>query len=74
MLSLPLQKFKIRIEDPPRRKDMVFIGGSVLADVMKDKQQFWVTRAQYEEMGVDRMMESVYGVGTNKYYQSAVAE
>lgn len=74
MLSLPLQKFKIRIEDPPRRKDMVFIGGSVLADVMKDKQQFWVTRAQYEEMGVDRMMESVYGVGTNKYYQSAVVE
>ena len=69
-----MQKFKIRIEDPPRRKDMVFIGGSVLADVMKDKQQFWVTRAQYEEMGVDRMMESVYGVGTNKYYQSAVAE
>ena len=69
-----MQKFKIRIEDPPRRKDMVFIGGSVLADVMKDKQQFWVTRAQYEEMGVDRMMESVYGVGTNKYYQSAVVE
>ena len=30
-----LAKFKIRIEDPPRRKDMVFIGGAVLADVMK---------------------------------------
>jgi actin-related protein 2 len=30
-----LSKFKIRIEDPPRRKDMVFIGGAVLADVMK---------------------------------------
>lgn len=51
---------------------MVFIGGSVLADVMKDKQQFWITRAQYEEMGVDRMMESVYGVGTNKFYQNVV--
>ncbi|KAJ6223425.1 hypothetical protein RDWZM_001970 [Blomia tropicalis] len=66
-------KFKLRIEDPPRRKDMVFIGGSVLADVMKDKPQFWLTRANYEEMGIDKMMESVYGVGTNKYYQN-VAE
>ena len=38
-----LAKFKIRIEDPPRRKDMVFIGGAVLADVMKVK-----TRPQLE--------------------------
>ena len=30
-----LAKFKIRIKDPPRRKDMVFIGGAVFADVMK---------------------------------------
>merc|ERR1712183_580194 len=35
-----LSKFKIRIEDPPRRKDMVFIGGAVLADVMKAKEEF----------------------------------
>ena len=39
-----LAKFKIRIEDPPRRKDMVFIGGAVLADVMKDKEEFWMTK------------------------------
>ena len=31
-----LKKFKIKIEDPPRRKHMVFLGGSVLADIMKD--------------------------------------
>lgn len=30
-----LEKFKLRIEDPPRRKHMVFLGGSVLADIMK---------------------------------------
>lgn len=66
-----MKKFKIRIEDPPRRKDMVFIGGAVLADVMKDKEQFWLTRQQYEEMGIDRLMENKYGVGTNKYYQNA---
>merc|ERR1711941_150726 len=47
-----LSKFKIRIEDPPRRKDMVFIGGAVLADVMKDKEEFWMTKAEYEEQGV----------------------
>merc|ERR1712165_588660 len=48
-----LSKFKIRIEDPPRRKDMVFIGGAVLADVMKDKEEFWMTKAEYEEKGLN---------------------
>merc|ERR1712098_33780 len=48
-----LAKFKIRIEDPPRRKHMVFIGGAVLADVMKDKEEFWMTKAEYQEKGLD---------------------
>lgn len=47
-----LAKFKIRIEDPPRRKDMVFIGGAVLADIMKDRSDVWMTKAEYDEMGV----------------------
>ena len=34
-----LGKFKIRIEDPPRRKHMVFLGGAVLADIIKDKDE-----------------------------------
>jgi len=46
-----LSKFKIRIEDPPKRRNMVFIGGAVLADVMKDKEEFWMTKAEYEEKG-----------------------
>ena len=46
------QKFKIRIEDPPRRKHMVFLGGAVLADIMKDKDTFWMTRQEYEEKGL----------------------
>lgn len=49
---LGTQKFKIRIEDPPRRKDMVFIGGAVLADVMKDKESFWMSREEYNERGI----------------------
>ena len=47
-----LKKFKIGIEDPPRRKHMVFLGGSVLADIMKDKADFWITRQEYLEQGV----------------------
>lgn len=45
------QKLKIKIEDPPRRKDMVFIGGAVLAEVMKDKPNFWITNQEYQEEG-----------------------
>ncbi len=48
-----LSKFKIRIEDPPRRKDMVFIGGAVLANVMKDRDDFWMSKAEYQEQGIN---------------------
>lgn len=47
-----LSKFKIRIEDPPRRKHMVFLGGAVLADIIKDKEEVWISKAEYEEKGV----------------------
>ncbi|KAI9022220.1 actin family [Phycomyces nitens] len=47
-----LSKFKIRIEDPPRRKHMVFLGGAVLADIMKNKDSWWVTKQEWEEQGV----------------------
>ncbi|KZT55545.1 Actin/actin-like protein [Calocera cornea HHB12733] len=32
-----LNKFNIRIEDPPRRKHMVLLGGAVLADIMEQR-------------------------------------
>merc|ERR1711998_181330 len=48
-----LDKLKLRIEDPPRRKHMVFLGGSVLADIMKDKEAFWMTKKEYEEKGLE---------------------
>lgn len=47
-----LSKFKIRIEDPPRRKHMVFLGGAVLADIMKDKDSFWISKKEYQEKGM----------------------
>jgi actin-related protein 2 len=47
-----MKKFKIGIEDPPRRKHMVFLGGAVLADIMKSMDKFWMTKAEYEEEGM----------------------
>lgn len=46
-----LPKFKVRIEDPPRRKYMVFIGGAVLANIMADKDHMWVSKAEWDEQG-----------------------
>ena len=46
------QKFKIKIEDPPRRKHMVFLGGATLADIMKNREDFWISRDEWFEQGV----------------------
>lgn len=54
------QKFKLRIEDPPRRKHMVFLGGSVLADIMKDREEFWVSREEWEEKGPAAIREKCH--------------
>lgn len=31
---------------------MVFMGGAVLADIMKDKDTFWMSREEYREKGL----------------------
>ncbi|ODV91485.1 hypothetical protein CANCADRAFT_71682 [Tortispora caseinolytica NRRL Y-17796] len=46
-----LSKFKVRIEDPPRRRHMVFLGGAVLANIMKDNDNLWVTADEWAEQG-----------------------
>ena len=53
-----LAKLKLRIEDPPRRKHMVYLGGSVLADIMKDKEAYWMSRKEYQEMGIDKLLQA----------------
>lgn len=53
-----LNKFKVRIEDPPRRRHMVFLGGAVLANIMADKESMWVTKAEWEEQGA-RVLEKL---------------
>jgi len=52
---------KVRIEDPPRRKHMVFLGGAVLAGIMKDKDEFWVSKADYDERGVEYCLSKLSG-------------
>ncbi len=61
-----LGKLKLRVEDPPRRKHMVFIGGAVLANIMKDKPEFWISKAEYDDMGVDQCMAKKLGGTTSK--------
>ena len=58
IINTIFQKFKIRIEDPPRRKHLVFDGGSVLADIMKNNEAFWMTKSEYEEQGL-RVLEKI---------------
>uniref|UniRef100_A0A7I4BN55 Actin-related protein 2 n=1 Tax=Physcomitrium patens TaxID=3218 RepID=A0A7I4BN55_PHYPA len=48
-----LKKLRLRIEDPPRRKHMVYLGGAVLAGIMKDQPDFWITKQEYEEEGMN---------------------
>ena len=51
-----LDKFKIKIEDPPNRNHAVFLGGATLADVYKDHDDFWIHKQEYEEKGVKRVI------------------
>ncbi|EWC46630.1 actin-related protein 2 [Drechslerella stenobrocha 248] len=46
-----LSKFKVRVEDPPRRRHLVFMGGSVLGNIMADNPGLWITKAEWEEQG-----------------------
>jgi len=47
----------ICIEAPPRRKNMVFLGGAVYANLVKDTPHFWVSRREYEEHGIQRCVD-----------------
>ncbi|OAF69974.1 Actin-related protein 2 [Intoshia linei] len=55
-----LENFKLVIVDPPRRRHMVFIGGSVFAEIIKNNDNFWLTREMWQEKGaksLDRFMD-----------------
>ena len=50
-----LKRLKLKIEDPPRRKHMVFLGGAVFASLTANKPEYWVSKAEYEEMGFEAL-------------------
>lgn len=55
-----LKKMKIRVEAPPRRKHMVFLGASVFGDMMRNKgDEFWISKRTYEEGGLDRAIQKM---------------
>lgn len=56
-----MKKFKIHIEDPPRRKHMVWLGGAVLADIMKKAPNFWIQKQELEEEGIGRILQRLHG-------------
>eukprot|EP01122_Echinamoeba_exundans_P002266 TRINITY_DN12229_c0_g1_i1.p1 TRINITY_DN12229_c0_g1~~TRINITY_DN12229_c0_g1_i1.p1 ORF type:complete len:392 (+),score=47.51 TRINITY_DN12229_c0_g1_i1:1-1176(+) len=51
-----------RVEDPPRRRFLSFKGASVLADMMKDKTEFWVSRDDWKERGPQFCLDKLNGV------------
>mmetsp|Transcript_21330 Transcript_21330/g.37763 ORF Transcript_21330/g.37763 Transcript_21330/m.37763 type:complete len:390 (+) Transcript_21330:427-1596(+) len=57
--SSRLNRLKLRIEDPPRRKNMVFLGASVLGDLMRERTEFWITKKEYEEQGIKRVISKL---------------
>ena len=46
-----VKKFRINVEAPTHRDNLVFLGGSILSDLMKDRKDFWITKDDYEELG-----------------------
>mmetsp|Transcript_6631 Transcript_6631/g.9636 ORF Transcript_6631/g.9636 Transcript_6631/m.9636 type:complete len:392 (-) Transcript_6631:760-1935(-) len=46
-----------KIIAPPQRKHMVFIGGAVFADIIKDNPQAWITKEEYDELGAKQVIK-----------------
>ncbi|KAL7678136.1 hypothetical protein ACOME3_004365 [Neoechinorhynchus agilis] len=54
-----LSRCEIEVEDPPRRKYLVFLGGSMLANVTKNTDDMWITKSDYEEKGVHYCLQKL---------------
>ena len=50
---------RIRVEAPSNRKYLVFLGASILGDLMKENESFWISKSDYEEHGFERVLESI---------------
>ncbi|KAJ1678475.1 Arp2/3 complex subunit, actin nucleation center, partial [Spiromyces aspiralis] len=52
-----LDRLNLQIFDPPNRRHMVFLGGAVLADFMKDREGSWITKQDWEEFGTKALQK-----------------
>merc|ERR1711865_606672 len=49
-------KMKITVHAEPRRRHMVFMGGSVLADITRNKgAEWWLTKEEWDAKGADAL-------------------
>ena len=46
-----MHRFKLKIEDPPRRKHMAYLGAAVMAQLSEDVTENWITKAEWDESG-----------------------
>eukprot|EP01002_Notosolenus_urceolatus_P002591 NODE_1682_length_1334_cov_7.878599_g1396_i0.p1 GENE.NODE_1682_length_1334_cov_7.878599_g1396_i0~~NODE_1682_length_1334_cov_7.878599_g1396_i0.p1 ORF type:complete len:396 (+),score=101.27 NODE_1682_length_1334_cov_7.878599_g1396_i0:63-1250(+) len=54
---LASSKWKLFVQDSPSRKQMVFLGGAVLADLTRQSDDHWMMKSEYEEMGVQKLLQ-----------------
>lgn len=52
IVNISPQNFAFRIGQSVNPQHSVFCGGAMLADIMKDKEGFWMTKQEYEEKGI----------------------
>lgn len=50
------KKIRISVEAPVQRAHSVFLGGAVLAGLMENRDDFWVTKVDYEECGIEKVL------------------
>lgn len=54
------KKCHISVEAPSNREFTTFLGGCILSELMsKGSNEFWITRAMYEEIGVERLLATI---------------
>ena len=55
-VKVAMKSVKMKVEAPKHRKHMVFVGGAVLADIMRSKDEFWISKQEFEEQGIERAL------------------
>lgn len=49
-----LKTYKIKVEDPPNRRYLVYLGATVLANLTAEKSNSWISKDEFKKLGADR--------------------